>query len=311
MTTLLRRYLDPKLAVIIATFVIIPSVNAIPIVDGFASENEYSNYMAVKWYNDHEPDGSQFPKAGDQKTAVYYDWSSATNNFYLYLEAPLAAKNMIWGSGWTKEEALLYYQQWCSPSDGVADETHDGGSCGHHKDGFDTFVNKKGSFHDMTYSEKVIFAGIEVSLAGNIPEKDESKKKGKKKGKKKDEPKSNKFEYKDSVDYVINKLNCDINDCEENDTPMAFEFLFNGYSEGDYLAMLDLIEKNGVIFHLSPERGGPGSDSNVPTPTPIPTPPPETVPEPSMLWLFSLVLLLLGYSGKKGLKARNYRKQTF
>jgi hypothetical protein len=86
----------------VSTLLFCASANAAPVVDGFASLGEYSNALNVTWYNDHNTGGTQFPEGGSQTTAVYYDWQSSSNQLYLYLEAPISAKNMIWGSGWTE-----------------------------------------------------------------------------------------------------------------------------------------------------------------------------------------------------------------
>lgn len=112
-------------------------------VDGFLGVNEYSNSFTAGWYSGHNTAGSQFQKADDHTTTVY--WESTNTNFYLYMEAPLEAKNMIWGSGFTEDEALSYYQHWCSPNDGNP-AALDGSNCGHHKDGFDKFKTQKGDF---------------------------------------------------------------------------------------------------------------------------------------------------------------------
>ena len=260
-----------KVTTILATLLLLlaSSANAIPVIDGFASTNEYSNMLSVQWYNDHNSDGTQFPSGGGQMTAVYYDWYDTTDELYLYLEAPLSAKNMIWGDGWTEEEALYYYQHWCSPTDGPAGTDHDGSTCEHHDKGFEEFFEKKGDYKSMTGSEKTKFAGIEANLAGDI----------------KNNGGYNIVEYMDSVDYVIGTLGCDTVNCDANETPMAFEFLFSDFdSMDDVDSFLTDITSSGVVFHLSPERGGPGSSSNVPT---------SNVSEPSTFLLLALSLILL------------------
>ena len=76
-----------RLAVLLATLSLLfaTSIQALPIVDGFASAGEYSNMTSVQWYNNHNVGGTQFPSGGGQMTAVYYDWDT-TDNLYLYLE---------------------------------------------------------------------------------------------------------------------------------------------------------------------------------------------------------------------------------
>ena len=100
-------------------------------VDGFLGLNEYNNSFTSGWYNGHGKD-SKFPEGG-QTTTGY--WESSGGNFYLYLAAPLEAKNMIWGNGFTADEAALY---------GTSD----------------------GSFSKMTGSEKLL-SGIFFSIRFN------------------------------------------------------------------------------------------------------------------------------------------------
>ena len=134
---------NKSLVVVICLMVSTPTFAVF--VDGFLDDDEnsntfdgYSNSFTAAWYNGHKQAGSQFQKSGDQTTTVYYE--STEDNFFLYLAAPLEAKNMIWGTGFSEEEALLYYQQWCSPNDGNT-AALDGSNCDHHKDGFLTRSN--------------------------------------------------------------------------------------------------------------------------------------------------------------------------
>ena len=237
---------------------------AVPVVDGFLDANEYSNFFTVGWYNGHEEAGSQFKKADDHKTTVY--WDSNSTSFFLYLEVPLEAKSMIWGTGVTEAEARLYYQHWCSPNDGnpAAD---DGSNCSHHVNGWTTFLSKIKEFGTMTGSEKVIFGqGVKGDLAkgasgnsyGSI------------------------LDYMDSVDYVTSTasgLGCNTTNCGASNIPMAFEFEFGVSFQAQ---IIQDIENNELEFHLSPERGATSA-----------------VPVPSSIAILGLGLAVLGFSRKK------------
>jgi len=135
-----------------------------PIVDGFMSVGEYDNSVTVGWYNGHNESGSQHQKSGSFETHIWY--TSTADFLYLYLEAPVEVKSMIWGTGFTEVEAMEYYQHWCSPNDGNP-AALDGSNCGHHDDGYAVFLADKTDYDAMTGSEKVIFAGgYEADLAG-------------------------------------------------------------------------------------------------------------------------------------------------
>ena len=83
---------------------------AVPVIDGFLDVNEYNNSFTTGWYNGHHEADSQFKKDDDHTTTVY--WKSTATNFYLYIEAPLEAKNMIWGTGFTGDDYNDYFQHW-------------------------------------------------------------------------------------------------------------------------------------------------------------------------------------------------------
>ena len=143
-------------------------------LDGIlTSSSEYgTNSFSTEWYNDHHT--ILFPEGGGQTTTVRWHNDVTNGDFYLYLEAPLTVKNMVWGNFFDKitnpgyeAEALLYYESWCSPNNGQPAE-RDGSNCGHHNGGFSpddvdedkdkTFVAKMvsgGDFKTMVDSEKV------------------------------------------------------------------------------------------------------------------------------------------------------------
>jgi len=92
------------------------------LVDGhldLGGTDGYTNSMSasVDWFNDHHS------SLGVDQTTVYWLEDSAYG-LYVYMEASLAAKNMIWGTGETAAELDLYWQGWC---DAGADD-----KCTHH-----------------------------------------------------------------------------------------------------------------------------------------------------------------------------------
>lgn len=257
---------------------------AIPVIDGFLDAVQYNNKFEAGWYNGHQQEYSQFKKADLHMTTVY--WESTDDRFYLYLEVPLEAKSMIWGTGVTDEEAELYYRQFST----------------HHNETLAEFQSTKTDFKTMTHSEKVIFGngplkdkdGFNIYDPGHkddIGEKDFSGVIANLGGKWKDGDKDgvpddidgdgipdraldvtigngylglSLVDYADSVDYVINQELCDYTNCGASDIPMAFEFQFM-FDEGltsdeiqDNIAALILdIKTNELEFHLSAERAAP------------------------------------------------------
>jgi len=249
-----------------AAFMVVSSpAYSVPIVNGYMTAGEYDTSFTAGWYNGHQESGSQYQKADSFETEVWY--TSTVDNFFLYIEAPVEVKNMIWGTGFSIAKATEYYQHWCSPNDGNP-AALDGSNCAHHADGFATFLADKTDYGAMTGSEKVIFAGgYTADLAGSAG--------GSLQG-------HSLLNYKDSVDYVIASLGCDTIDCNADTTPMSFELKFDAFTAAELASLIANIQSGELEFHLSPEWGG--------NATTVSEPDTVAVSEPSTLALFGLGL---------------------
>lgn len=257
-------------------------------LDGIMDSNDtYDTTTSVLWFNDHE--GTQFSSGASplQTTTVKYGTGTLAGGvdeyFFLFIEAPLAAKNLVWGTGASDAEIALYNQQYSTHHSPLS---NDPGS----KDYFD--------YEKATGSEKLVFNGITADPNGK-----EKKVKKAKKGTQ-DPAKSTSTNYVDtilgavglvdaesSVFYVLDNGICDTDGCAETDRTLSYEFQFEVAQAADWIAFFN-DPNSEVNTHLSPERGG----SLIP--------PPPTVPLPA-----TLPLLAAGMFGLTAL-GRRRRKQS-
>ena len=169
-----------------------------------------------------------------ETTTVHYgsgtlEGGSSTEYFFLYLEAPLYAKNLIWDENEGNTTAPFTV---LTPLDLAPYLGH----YGNHHD-----VNKfKMNFKTATGSEKVEIndANGSAVFAANFAGDADSD--------------FGLVGYKDSYDYVIDNNLCDDSLCLERNRTMAFEFQFTKNTT-DNDALIGNIT-NGLEFHLSPER---------------------------------------------------------
>ncbi|MBT3199940.1 MAG: PEP-CTERM sorting domain-containing protein [Phycisphaerales bacterium] len=256
-----------NVALLTLLFVISGPVSAEVVVDGvYNSLDTYSHSKEINWFNGHSTKTSIY---NDQPTTtIYYEYDN--DNFFLYVEAPLYAKNMIWQNldwkniypvpntdpliGLTEEDVASYRTQ---------HETH-------HRVG-----DMKLDFGGATGSEKMELFDrngnllFTANLAGDADNAFGLVQDG----------------FMDSVDYLIDNGLATEDLSLNRETPMSFEFKF-GRSESN--ALLGHIEDpNGGIeasFHMSPERG---------------LTMPEPVPEPATMLMLAAGIPLLAERRKK------------
>ncbi len=215
------------------------------VLDGiFDGGDAYANSQVVTWFSGHQVANSIYGDFDNQfaTTTIQYGVAqldgdlSGTQYFFLHIEVPLYAKNMIWdiavdsdnfpvantdpNTGLTEDDVAPYR---------VHHETH-------HDPG-----DLRLDFNGATGSEKVIFVDgngnniFEADLAGAA---------------------DNAFGligFKDSVDYLFDNGLATEDLSLARFVTMSFEFQFD-LDAVTNSQLLDFIS-NGIEFHLSPERG--------------------------------------------------------
>ena len=239
---------------------------------------EYANSFETEWYNDHST--LAFPLGGGQTTTVR--WENTGSEFRLYVQAPLSAKNMIWGNFFdlstnpgNEAEALQYYQAWCSPNDGNP-AAKDGSNCDHHDDGFDAANASDPTHPEKTFIEKILSDDFKTMVDSESIRIDGTD--FKLKDTKEPATKNGALAYS-SLTYIFDNNGtgelfdgCDEDGCGALNTPMSLEMVFSDASEGEALKNWLANPENDLLFHLSPERG-------------------SVIPVPAAFWLFGSGLL--------------------
>ena len=233
--------------------------------DGVGGADMYTTTFSANWWNGHDQDN--FPKDGSQPNVnVHYGTGSdgGSGNFsWLLIEAPLYAKNMVWGD--------------------LAEP-------------FEDEYGKVLDFSGATGSEGVLFGASDL---GDGKDKDTNGATWLDLAK--DDFNDNSpwqvIDYKDSVEYLLGagsgeclSMNPGEN-CGAEDRTMSFEIKLAALDNNGFQQLKSAIETNGVAFHLSPDRNG----------TPPPPDMPE-VPVPAAFWLFGTALIgFIGYSRRRNL----------
>lgn len=234
-----------KLAIILVLTAVSGANGASVTLDGVLSGGDtYTNTQTVTWYNGHQKANSIYGTFNNQSftTEIRYGVGELAGGtpgeqyFFLLVEVPLYAKNMIWEDlDWANNYPLSN----TDPNVGLTEddvapyrvhhETHHGAG--------DLRLN----FGTATGSEKVVFvdAGggdqFKADLAGNA------------------DSAFGLLGFKDSVDYLFDNNISTEELSLARDRTMSFEFQFaiDGVLNDELLGYA----KNGLEFHLSPERG--------------------------------------------------------
>jgi len=210
----------------------------------FTGADGYTNTEIVTWYNGHDK-----TTYGDFKNQYYNTYirygvgtiagdPSGTEYFFLFAESPLEAKNMVWGDGMTAEEISQY--------------------------------GKKLDFSGATGSEKIAFTNAKgdkdllvVDIGAQVDGKTGKSVFG-----------FGLISFKDSVDYLIgNGISTKASSSASNYTmSVEMQFRLDPVQNEAVVAAA----RNGINFHLSPDRGLI----------------PELVPEPTTSLLFGVLATL-------------------
>ncbi len=201
----------------------------------------YTNSEIVTWYNSHG--SSSYGEFNSQyyNTIIRYGIAtvagdpSGTQYFFLFAEAPLEAKNMVWGAGMTSEEVSQYGKR-LSYSDATGSEKM-------------KFVNNKGSS----------LLEVDIGSGGKLDKK---------------APNFGLISYKDSVMYLLDNGISTTTSSSASGYTMSVEMQFAVDPVKNQL-ILDAA-RNGLDFHLSPDRGLI----------------PDLIPEPGTTLLFGLLSTL-------------------
>jgi hypothetical protein len=309
LTTSRRSGLISVLFIIFCAFHLNISNAAGVVVDGVMdAKDSYSSSFTANWYNGHKREDSMYGD-GTKTTEVYT--ASTGNQLFLYMEVPIYAKNMVWGSGFDSAALIDYQDQWL---------THHNGT-----------LNM--DYGTATGSEKVIFSGYAAALQGGTSgpasatsaqasaKKDKQGKKSKgskgkgskgKKGKgskgkgskgkgskgkgskgKGSKGKGSKgkdssaggsggdmVNYATSHGWLLANGICDTQDCAADTTTMSFEFEYD-LAPLEAAALLAAIKNDGIEYHLSPEMRS------------------SQVPIPAAVWLFGSALAGLGFAKRR------------
>ena len=227
-----------------------PATAASITLDGiFDGSPPYSSSDTVGWFNGHKTEDSIYGDQTNQLGTTTIHWgvgelageTSGTEYFFLYVDVPLYAKNMIWEDkgkdGWKNDYPVTN----TDPNAGLTEADVSSYRVHHetHHDPGDMKLDFKGA----TGSEKLVLNNnsggkeFEANLAGDA---------------------DNTFglvDFKDSVDYLFDNSLATEQLSLNRDTKMSFEFQFaeDVTENAKLLALFD----NGIEFHLSPERGQP------------------------------------------------------
>jgi hypothetical protein len=215
------------------------------------ASDAYSTFEEVTFYNGHSKDSTYGPFA-DQSytTSLRYGVGELAGGtpgqqfFFVFAEVPLYAKNMIWENKGADPLNLLTGGDW---------------------DPYGKILDYSGA----TGSEKLIFVNAQgadqvvVDLGGNQPGKNGGKTTFGSAG-------LGLIAYRDSVDYLIGNGISTNQLSTARDTTMSFEMQFA--LDPAKNQQLITLARNGLNFHLSPERG--------------------LIPEPSSAMLAALAAML-------------------
>ena len=214
-------------------------------LDGVLGGHTYANSQAVSWYNGHQTSNSVYGDFINQlgTATIRFEVStlegdiSGTQYFFVYVEAPLAVKTMIWDNnplgGWKKPLDNTDPNAGLTESDVASYRIHHET---HHAPG-----NMKLDYNGATGSEKLILVdnvGADVFEAELDGSTDTS---------------YGLVAVKNSLDYLLDNSISTLTQSLARNTAMSFEFQFD-LDAVENQAFLDLFS-NGLQFHLSPERG--------------------------------------------------------